>query len=485
MGSKKVVVIGAGPAGLTAALDLSKKNVGVEVFEAENMVGGISKTINYNGYYFDQGGHRFFSKYDEVNSLWNEVLGDEFIETPRLSRIFYKNKFFDYPLKPANALLNMGIVDTATVLYSYLNSKFFPIKEENSFEDWVTNRFGKKLYSMFFKTYTEKVWGTPCSNIGADWAAQRIKGLSLYTAVYNAVFKPKNNNIKTLIDQFMYPKYGPGMMYKKMAGMIEENGGRIRKNCKVVSIERDKFNVKTIKYINENNEENTVEAEEFISSMPLNELVMIMKPSLDEIIVDAAKMLKYRSLINVDIIVDKENCFPDNWIYIHSPDVKLGRIQNFKNWSRYMVKDRTKTSLGLEYFCTEGDELWSMKDEALIDLALSEVEKVGLAEKGKVEGGIVVRIPKAYPVYFTGYQKYVNIIKNEIKRFNNLQPVGRYGMYRYNNMDHSIMTGLYAANNILYEEKKDVWSINTEPEYHEIKKEVTGKKFEMPVPKRS
>ncbi len=484
MNKGKVKVIGAGPAGLAAALQLAKKGIDVEVFESEDTVGGISKTINYKGYYFDLGGHRFFTKFDEVNRLWSEILGDDFIKTPRLSRIYYNNKFFDYPLKPLNALSNIGAADTISVILSYLKAKISPIEDEKTLEDWVTNRFGYRLYTMFFKTYTEKVWGIPCSSIGADWAAQRIKGLSLYSAVCNALFKPKSTNIKTLIEEFMYPKYGPGMMYEKMAQKIISVGGKVNLGCKVVGLHRDGYNIKSITYTDKNGVERTVTADHVISSMPITELVQIINPHLNRSTVDSAQRLSYRSLINIDIIIRKEQCFPDNWIYVHSPNVKLGRVQNFKNWSPYMVADSAKTSLGLEYFCTEGDEFWSLPDQEMIRNAVDEVEKVGLAEKKLVEDGFVVRVPKAYPVYFTGYKDYLKNIKEELGRFTNLQPVGRYGTYRYNNMDHSIMTGLYAAENILNNEKNDIWSINTEPEYHEIKKEVPEKRFGIPLPEK-
>ncbi|HHV58694.1 MAG TPA: NAD(P)/FAD-dependent oxidoreductase [Clostridiaceae bacterium] len=464
-----IVIMGAGPAGLAAGYELAKNNCKPMLFESQDQVGGISKTIKYRDFYFDLGGHRFFTKFNEVNNLWHEVLGADFIKVPRLSRIYYKNRYFNYPLTPLNALTGMGIFDTVKITSSYLYSKIFPYSREDTFEQWVSNRFGRKLYSMFFKTYTEKVWGIPCSQIQAEWAAQRIKGLSLKTAVLNAISR-KNNNIKTLINEFDYPTHGPGMMYNRMKDKIEDMGGKVYINSRVDKINTEGSKIKSLEYIDKDGRRNIVEGRYFISSIPLTELIEKLSPTPDTAILNAASNLKYRSLITVDIIVGKQHLFPDNWIYIHSPDVKLGRIQNFKNWSSKMVPDENRTSLGLEYFCNENDELWNLTDDKLFELAADEIDKIRICNKKDIEDYIVIRVPKAYPVYMNGYKKNIGIIESFIRQFKNLQPVGRYGLFKYNNMDHSVLTGLYAAKNILEGTiKYDTWSVNTDKEYHEEK----------------
>jgi len=394
--------------------------------------------------------------------LWHEILGDKFMKRPRLSRIYYNNIFFNYPLKPMNALFGLGIFNTISIIISYFKSKMFPYKDEKTLEQWVSNRFGKKLFLIFFKTYTEKVWGIPCSKIGAEWAAQRIKGLSLMTAIKNALLPNNNGMIKTLIDQFNYPEYGPGMMYNEMANKIENMNNKIYKNSEVTRINHEDFIIKSV----EINKNETVVADEFISSIPITDAVKRMNPGPDDKILTACDNLLYRDFILVGIIVNKKNLFPDNWIYVHSPEVKLGRIQNVKNWSPAMVADENKTTLGLEYFCYENDELWNIKDEELIQFAIEEAEKIGILNSADVEDGMVVRMKKCYPTYQIGYEKNLNIIKSYLNQFKNFQLVGRYGMYKYNNMDHSILTGLYAAKNIMGG-NYNIWDINTEEQYHE------------------
>lgn len=466
-----IIVMGAGPAGLAAGYELKKNGCrDIRLFESEGQVGGISKTIQYKGYYFDLGGHRFFTKLNNVNKLWNEVQDEDFNKVSRLSRIYYKNKYFNYPLKPVNALTSMGLKETVEIIYSYIYSRLFPYKNEDTFEEWVSNRFGKKLYTMFFRSYTEKVWGIPCSKIQAEWAAQRIKGLSLKTALMNAIFS-KKNNVKTLINEFYYPSHGPGMMYGSMKNKIEEMGGRIYLNSKIVTVHRKKNRIVSVDYLDKNGVKQTAFGKEFISSIPVTELVQIMYPAVDPHILEAAAKLKYRSIITVDVIVDREELFPDNWLYIHSPDVKLGRIQNFKNWSIKMIPEKCKTSLGLEYFCNENDELWNKNDEEIFELAANEIEKINICSKVEIEDYIVVRVPKAYPVYMRGYRNNINIIESYLRGFENLQLIGRYGLFKYNNMDHSILTGIYAANNILEDKYVyDTWKVNTGSEYLEEKR---------------
>lgn len=469
---KQVVIMGAGPAGLAAGYELQRNGIDSTLCEADPQVGGISKTIQYKNYYFDLGGHRFFTKFKEVDQLWHEVLGSKFRKTPRISRIYYRNKFFNYPLTALNAFLGVGILNTITILADYFKTKIMPYPREDTFEEWVSNRFGRKLYSIFFKTYTEKVWGIPCSSIQAEWAAQRIKGLSLKTAIINALFKPKNHNIKTLIDEFDYPIYGPGMMYNEMQNRIEAMGGKVLLNSKVLKVNHKNFMIESIEYQDANGERQVLGGMDFISSIPITELIEILSPAAGPEVLEAARILTYRSIITVDIIVNKTKVFPDNWIYIHSPEVKLGRIQNFKNWSAAMVPDPDKTTLGLEYFCDENDSFWNMPDDELFQLAAMELEKIKIAKTSEIEDYKIVRVPKAYPVYMMGYKPNLETISKYISQFKNLQLVGRYGLFKYNNMDHSIMTGLYAAKNIVQGSNLyNTWEINTDDEYLEESKQ--------------
>ncbi len=458
-----VVIIGAGPAGLTAAYELVKRNRKPLVLEKSNMVGGIARTEVYKGYRFDIGGHRFFTKVDEVNRLWQEMLGEDFIKVPRLSRIFYRGKFFSYPLEFLNALSSLGLIESARILLSYLKAQIWREREEETFEQWVTNRFGKRLYQTFFQTYTEKVWGIPCHRIRADWAAQRIKGLSLKTAVFNALFGA--HNTKTLIKEFRYPVLGPGMMWERFQQVIEAQGGEVQFNTSVIRINREGRRVKSVT-VRQGEEILDIPGHYFISSMPLTQLVLRFDPPPSSEVLTAASELHYRAFILVGLIINQKHLFPDNWIYVHSPNVKVGRIQNFKNWSLAMVPDPGKTSLGMEYFCTEDDDTWILSDRELIRLAASELEKLGLAKAEDVEDGVVIRQSKAYPIYDSHYQKCLHIIQGFLSTVDNLQTIGRNGMYRYNNQDHSMLTGIFAVRN-LFGEDHDLWNVNTERSYYE------------------
>lgn len=466
METKKAIIMGAGPAGLAAGYELSKKGIKSVILEKTEAVGGIARTINYEGYRFDIGGHRFFTKNKEVESLWRSLLEGEWLKVHRLSRIYYKNRFFDYPLKPMNAFLGLGVFNCLGVLGSFVKSRIFPYLEEKTFEQWVSNRFGKKLYDIFFKTYTEKVWGIPCSEIGAEWAAQRIKGLSLITIIKNAFFGKRAGEIKTLIDEFFYPTFGPGMFYETMADKIKTMGNEIFLNNEVVRINHNNQKVLSVTAENNKNKEEEIIATDFISSIPITFLVQRMNPPPPSDILEASSNLKYRSILTVNLIVNKNNLFPDNWIYVHLPEVRLGRIQNYKNWSEKMVPDQEKTSLGLEYFCTEGDQIWEKPDEEMISLAVAELEKLKIAKEKDVLDGFVFRMPKAYPVYDQTYKEPLEIIKDYLAKFSNLQIIGRCGMYKYNNMDHSILTGLFAARNILGA-NFDPWKVNVAAEYLE------------------
>ncbi|MGC1216168.1 MAG: NAD(P)/FAD-dependent oxidoreductase [Phormidesmis sp.] len=463
-----VVVMGGGPAGLTAAYELAKHDKASIVLEQADKVGGISRTETYKGYRFDIGGHRFFTKVGEVQQIWKEILGDEFIQVPRLSRIYYRGKFFDYPLSITSTLKNLGIVDSALSILSYLKSKakgkLNPGPEAENLEDWVVERFGNRLYRTFFKSYTEKVWGIPCDKIQAEWAAQRIKGLSLKKAVINAMFG--SNDTKTLIKEFDYPIYGPGMMWERCQQILDDKGSPVHLETRVTRVEHDGKNVTQV--IAKKGEETLkLSADSYVSSMPVTALIRCMDPAPPEPVREAAKGLKYRDFLIVPLVIDIENIFPDNWIYIHSPEFRVGRIQNFKNWSMAMVPDTSKTCVGMEYFCSEGDDLWEMSEAELIALASKEIVGLGLVTDVQyVQDGTVIRQKKAYPVYDGEYRQHLDVIQAYLQQFENLQTVGRNGMHRYNNQDHSMLTGLLAAKNILGE-THDLWTVNVERSYHE------------------
>jgi protoporphyrinogen oxidase len=463
-----IAIVGGGPAGLTSAYELTKNGKQTLVLEKGDKVGGIARTEVYKGYRFDIGGHRFFTKVGEVNDLWQEVLGDEFIQVPRLSRIYYQGKFFDYPLSLFNTLSNLGVMTSFLILLSYLNAKgkaFIRRPEVETFEDWVTHCFGRRLYLTFFKTYTEKVWGIPCNKIQAEWAIQRIRGVSLKRAVLNALFANKSQKTASLIKSFQYPRLGPGMMWERFEQLINEKGSEVRLNANVTRINREGDRVTSI-IVEQNGTTEEIVAEQYITSMPITALVHRLDPQPPESVLEAARSLSYRAFLIVALIVNVDNLFPDNWIYIHSPGVKVGRIQNFKNWSPAMVPDANKTCLGMEYFCSEGDDIWTMKNEDLIALATKEMASLGFASVEAVEDGTVIRQPKAYPVYDRTYRQHLDTIREFLEPFENLQTIGRNGMHRYNNQDHSMLTGLLAARNLLGEEH-DLWNVNTDRSYYE------------------
>ena len=468
MNSSPVVIVGGGPAGLTVAYELAKHDIKSVVLEKANKVGGISRTETYEGYRFDIGGHRFFTKVGEVQAVWEEILEDDFIQVPRLSRIYYDGKFYDYPLSLFKTLKNLGPLQSILILISYLKAKLRkflnPSFEPQTFEEWVTNNFGERLYRMFFKTYTEKVWGIPCNQIRAEWAAQRIQNMSLKQAVMNAAFG--SQNAKSLIKKFDYPRLGPGMMWERCQDILEVKGSPVHLNTEVIRVEREGKRITKI-VAKEGDRIFELTGEHFINSMPISALVHRLEPSPPEYVLAAARGLKYRDFLIVSLIIDREHLFPDNWLYIHSPEFKVGRIQNFKNWSPDMVPDASKTCLGMEYFCSEGDDLWEMSNSQLIELASQEIIKLNLGVKpGDVKDGCVIRQYKAYPVYDGEYRKHLQVLEDYIKTFENLQTVGRNGMHRYNNQDHSMLTALLAAKNILGE-NHDLWNVNVERSYHE------------------
>jgi protoporphyrinogen oxidase len=455
-----VAIIGGGPAGLTAAYALSKSHPQFRpvVIEGSNLVGGIARTENYKGYRFDIGGHRFFTKVPEVETLWHEICGEDLVTRPRLSRIYYRGKYYACPLKLFNALMNLGPYEAARILLSYAKWQVFPHRSEESFEQWVINRFGGRLYWHFFRTYTEKVWGISCTVITADWAAQRIKNLSLRKAIWNAISGA--NDTASLIEEFEYPRLGPGMMWEKCRDLICEQGGEIRMNALATRLHRNRNRIESIE-INQPDGPQRVYADEFISTMALVDLIFSIEPMPPEHVRAAAKRLKYRDFLVVVLILDEPDPFPDNWIYIHSSDVKVGRIQNFRAWSQELVPDPTRSSIGLEYFCHVGDGLWTTSDADLIALAAGELDLLGLASKSSVVDGVVMRQEKAYPVYDVGYGEAVDTIKEWLGTLENFQTVGRNGLHRYNNQDHSMLTAMLAVRN-LAGECHDVWNVNVE-----------------------
>jgi protoporphyrinogen oxidase len=468
---KKVAIIGAGPAGLTAAYLLGKSGVPVQVFEKDpTYVGGISRTESYKGYHFDIGGHRFFSKSQEVEDFWTEILGDELLERPRSSRIFYNKNFFSYPLVAMEALLKLGIFESALCVLSYLKSRIFPIKDPKNFEDWVTNQFGKRLFNIFFKTYTEKVWGIPCNQISADWAAQRIKGLSLSSAIWNALFASQNKKkkgdalIKTLIDSFRYPKTGPGRMWEVCAEKSIALGVEITMNTGVQKIEKsgDTWQIHT------SDGKQVGDFSHVLSTAPMRELIPNILPLMPANSLAAAQKLNYRDFLTVVLICRDKDAFTDNWIYIHDPSVQVGRIQNFKSWSPFMVPDPSMACYGLEYFCFEGDGLWASSNEDLIALGKKEIAQIGLTDPSSVLDGYVVRQPKAYPVYDHEYKDHLATIREDLEAYKGLSLIGRNGMHKYNNQDHSMMTAMLATKNIVAgKELYNLWDVNEDAEYHE------------------
>jgi len=471
-----VAIIGAGPAGLTAAYLLARRGVDVTVFESDpSEVGGIARTVKHNGFHFDIGGHRFFSKSAEVEALWREILPDDLLERPRSSRIYYDGKFFAYPLRPAEALMNLGVANSALCVFSWLKAQAFPVRNPANFEEWVSNQFGRRLFSIFFKSYTEKVWGMNCREISADWAAQRIQGLSLGKAIRNALF-PGNGNgngngevIKTLIHSFRYPRRGPGMLWEACAEKVRANGGRILMGETVTGCTYDGERWRVHHANAQNRGGGMIEADHVISSAPIPQLLDGLNPRPSPTALEAAAALRYRDFLTVAVMLPDRGLFDDNWIYIHDPSVKVGRIQNYKSWSPEMVPDPAMTCYGLEYFCFEGDGLWDSSDEALIELAQRELIQIGLARPGEIVDGKVVRQKKAYPVYDDGYAERVQAIRGEIARsYPRLHLVGRNGMHKYNNQDHAMMTAMLCVENILAgREIYDLWAVNQDAEYHE------------------
>lgn len=460
----KVIVIGAGPAGLSCAYELSKKGIEVEIFEASEHVGGMSRSFELWGQRVDLGPHRFFSKEKKINQFFTEVLQGEFTMINRLTRIYYKRRFFQYPLKFSNVLFNLNPFTIFRILWDYMIQRLNPIKNPNTFESWVTNRFGKKLYEIFFKSYSEKLWGIPCSKIDADWAAQRIKTLSLIGAVISAIKGNAGNKHKTLVDEFAYPKNGTGLLYEKCADLIKKNGGKINLSCPVKKVHlNDENKAISIELL----DSRIIEADQIISTMPFTSLIKGFD-KVPEVVKKAADQLYFRNTILVYLEIDGIGLFEDNWIYVHSPDVKHGRITNFRNWCPTLYGDKKTTIICMEFWAFENDEVWTMEDDKLSALAKKEIATLKLVPNSmSITNAKVIRIPKCYPVYETGYQEPLKILENFIDEIENLTPIGRYGSFKYNNQDHSILMGLLAAENLTGVGYTNLWEINTDDEYQE------------------
>jgi protoporphyrinogen oxidase len=468
-----VAIIGAGPAGLTAARQLAEAGDPVIVVEEDTVVGGISRTVERDGWRFDIGGHRFFTKVKPVEEFWHKVLPDEdFLLRPRMSRIYYEGKFYDYPIKLGNALSNLGVTESFLCGLSFLWVRVNPPKDLTTLEGYIVSNYGWRLYRHFFKTYNEKVWAVPASEISADWGAQRIKGMSLWDAVWEPIRssvagrrKDRSKQVTSLIEEFQYPKLGPGMMWERCAQQVQELGGTLQMSTRASAVHVEDGAAVAVTFTSEGHEER-VDVSEVISSMPLTALARIVDPPVPDEVLAAADDLHYRDFLTVALVVPEERGFPDNWIYIHSPDVKVGRIQNFGMWSPFLVKDG-RTCLGMEYFVFEGDELWTCNDDDLVALATKELATIGLVDPSDVEVGYVVRMPKAYPVYDDVYADNVQVIRRWFEEnAPNVHPVGRNGMHKYNNQDHSMYTAMLTVENI-HGAHHDIWSVNVEEEYHE------------------
>jgi protoporphyrinogen oxidase len=463
---KPTLVLGAGPAGLTAGYLLAKQGLPVIVLEAEDQVGGLAKTEVREGYRFDLGGHRFFTKVKEVDDLWHEIMREEFLRRPRMSRIYWNGKFLDYPLRGADVIRKLGPVELTRAFLSYLWAQTKPKGREETFEEWVSNRFGRRLFDLFFKSYTEKVWGVPTSEIRAEWAAQRIKGLSFLSAAKSAFFGNKGDRIKSLISEFNYPRYGPGQMWETMTDDIRRHGGTVLLDHRAERLEFEGGRVVRVHVAGR-----AIEPSHVISSLPLRTAVGISTPDPGPEVVASAKGLRYRDFLTVALVLEGTDLFPDNWIYIHEPRVRVGRIQNFRSWSPWMVPDESKACVGLEYFCFAGDELWEMHDDDLVDLAMRELGELGLATPDMLQFGFAVRVPKAYPIYDADYAERVSTIRSWLNGLENLHQIGRNGLHRYNNSDHSMLTAMRTVDNLVKGTDHDIWAVNADSAYHEEEKQ--------------
>ncbi len=464
-----LVIVGGGPSGLSAAYEAVGRGAKVTVLERLDRVGGLSRTTNFDGSRFDVGPHRFFTKNQEVHDLFVKIASEDLLNVPRLTRIFYNKTYFNYPLTPLNALFGVGVLSSISILSSYMIARArhaLGKSHINNFEDWIVDHFGRRLFETFFKTYTEKVWGIPCTQIGADWASQRIKGLSLTTALVNALFQSKSDIVKTLVDEFIYPRLGAGQLYEKMAARVEQTGGQVLTSARMCRIRRDHMRVSAIEVEDGDGRCYEVEGRYFLVSAPLTEMIEMMHPSAPPEVLSACYALRYRNHVGVNLIIEG-NPFPDNWIYVHSKEVGMARIANYANFSRAMSGRPGISPLTVEYFCFPHDRVWDSSDDALIQRAKRELMHMKILLPDQVLKGFVVRSDKAYPVIEIGYERHIATIKGWLDQFRNLLPIGRSGMFKYNNQDHAMATGLLAARTALGVQRFDPWLVNIDAEYQE------------------
>ncbi len=466
MVQKPVVIIGAGPAGMTAASELVDRGVPVIILEKTDRVGGIARTDEYKGYRFDIGGHRFFTRVPWVMEFWKKIMGDEFLRRPRMSHIYYRKEFYSYPIKPFEALMKFGFKESSIVIASYLKAQISKRPSEETFEDYIINHFGERLFHHFFKSYTEKVWGIPTSEIRAEWAAQRIKGMTIFGMLKTALL-PSSNKFTSLIEQFYYPRLGPGQMWERLREKLLASGlVTILYNSEPLILQHESGEVNRV-FAKTPTGVQQFECRALVSSMPLRELMQIFSPALSDEARSAGNLLHYRDFLTVALIINKSDMFLDNWIYVHDPAVRVGRIQNFKNWSPDLVPDANTTCLGLEYFLFDTDRMWTMPDHELVNMAAQELVRIGLAKRKDIVDGCIVRMPKAYPTYDPDYERAMPVIREVLAQFKNVYPVGRNGMHKYNNQDHAMVTAKLSVENMCDGTAHDIWEVNVERVYHE------------------
>jgi protoporphyrinogen oxidase/putative flippase GtrA len=462
-----IFILGAGPAGLAAAYILTQQGQSVVVIEKDETVGGLARSIKYKDFILDYGPHRFFTKIPPVLKLWDEVLGADQVTVQRLTRIYYGRRYFRYPLKASEALSSLGLLESGKIIVSYLAAKLFPNRQPQNFSEWVTAKFGKRLFEIFFEAYTEKLWGLPCKEISADWAAQRIKGLSLSKAIRNALLG-NDGKVKTLIDQFQFPRLGSGQLYEKISDHLKQQGQTVLLNTEVVQVHHQNGQVQQVTLKDgKTGKVSTVSCGGVISSIPITFFLQNLVSSPPESVLTASKSLKFRNTILVYLIVEGQQLFPDNWLYINEPSVQLGRVTNFSNWSPEMLPNQHQTPLCCEYWCNFGDAMWEQSESELLHMAEQELRKINLLHGERISSGFVVRLPQTYPIYAGQYKKALLDIQDYIKQFSNLQLIGRYGSFKYNNQDHSLLMGILAAENILTPGQHDLWAVNADSEYEE------------------